>query len=175
MSPREQNRRSSALAVARKVRSAPVGPGPDVTAALRQMDRRRRCGVLNRRLGWVILPIVVLASVLHYGLGFTQGGSNQIVLVLQFVFVPLVAVHAALSFYVFGWVPPSRTLRVFHVWFGYAYAVLVLASQTSWAWPTVHAVLTVLMYVALAAHVGIGIRYARRRREVAVAARHDWR
>jgi fatty acid desaturase len=106
---------------------------PDVARSLRAMNRRRRCGVINRRLGWVVLPIVVTASVLHYGLGFDQGALNDVVLVLQLVFVPLVAVHAALSFYVFGWVPPSRTLRVFHVWFGYAYAVLVLASQTSFA------------------------------------------
>ena len=45
-----------------------------------------------------------------------------------------------------------------------AYAVLVLASQTSFAWPLAHHVLTMLMYLALAAHVGIGIHYARRRR-----------
>ena len=141
---------------------------PDLDPALRRMASRQRCGAVNRRLGWVILPIVVLASVLHYGLDFNEGGRNDVVLVLQFVFVPMVAVHAGLSFYVFGWVPPSRTLRVFHVWFGYAYAVLVLASQTSWAWPVAHHGLTILMYLALAAHVGIGIHYARRRRSAGV-------
>lgn len=154
----------------------PIAPaGANITRSLRQLDRRRRYGVINRRIGWVVLPIVVLASLLHFGLGFDRGTPNEIVLVLQLVFVPLVAVHAALSFYVFGWVPPSRTLRVFHVWFGYAYAVLVLASQTSWAWPTAHDVLTVLMYLALAAHVAIGVHYARRRREVEFGARGSWR
>lgn len=145
--------------------------GGDLDPALRRMASRQRWGAVNRRLGWVILPIVVVASVLHYGLGFDEGERNDVVLVLQFVFVPLVAVHAALSFYVFGWVPPSRTLRVFHVWFGYAYAVLVLASQTSWAWPVAHHVLTVLMYAALAAHVGIGVHYARRRRAAGLGRR----
>lgn len=142
----------------------------DLDPALRRMASRQRWGGVNRRLGWVILPIVVLASVVHYLFGGDEGTRNSFVLVLQCVFVPLVAVHAGLSLYVFGWVPPSRTLRVFHVWFGYAYAVLVVASQTTFAWPAVHHVLTTAMFLSLAAHVVIGIHYARRRRN----ARARW-
>jgi hypothetical protein len=138
--------------------TAPLDP------MLRRMERRRRVGVINRRLGWVVLPIVLAASALHFGAGFTAGSGNQIVLVLQWVFVPLVLVHAAMSFYVFGWVRPARTLRVFHVWFGYAYLLLIAGSNLTWSWPVLHGVLTAGMFLALGAHVGIGIHYARRRR-----------
>jgi hypothetical protein len=131
---------------------------------MRRMERRRRVGVVNRRLGWVVLPIVVLASGLHFGADFTSGLGNEIVLALQWVFVPLVLVHAALSFYVFGWVRPSRSLRVFHVWFGYAYLLLIVGSNATWSYPTLHGVLTAGMFLALAAHVAIGVHYARRRR-----------
>jgi hypothetical protein len=141
-----------------------VAATPPLDPMLLRMERRRRVGVVNRRLGWVVLPIVVLASVLHFGADFTSGTGNEIVLVLQWVFVPLVLLHAAFSFYVFGWVRPARTLRVFHVWFGYAYLLLIAGSNLTWAWPVLHGVLTAGMFLALAAHVGIGIHYARRRR-----------
>ena len=82
----------------------------DLDPALRRMASRQRWGGVNRRLGWVILPIVVTASVVHYLFGGDEGTLNSVVLALQYLFVPLVALHAALSFYVFGWVPPSRRI-----------------------------------------------------------------
>jgi hypothetical protein len=144
----------------------------DVDLALRRMESRRVWGVRNRRLGWVILPLVVFATVVHFGPGQPVQGEFRysLVLAMQFVYAPMAAVHAYLSFYVFGWVRPSRTLRVFHIWFGYAYAVLILASQTSWAFPTAHGILTMLMFGALTAHVAIGVHYARRRRSSGVTA-----
>ena len=42
------------------------------------------------------------------------------------IIIILLFVHAGLSFYVFGRVPFRRTLRVFHIYFGYALLVLVL-------------------------------------------------
>lgn len=143
---------------------APLGGVAALDPTMLRMERRRRVGVINRRLGWVVLPIVVIASALHFGAGFTAGAGNEVVLVLQWVFVPLVLVHAAMSFYVFGWVRPSRSLRVFHVWFGYAYVLLIVGSNATWSLPALHGILTLGMYLALAAHVGIGVHYARRRR-----------
>lgn len=131
----------------------------------RRAERRRRAGVVNRRMAWAVLPVVVAALFLHY----VVDDYNTAVWVLQAIFVPVVLLHTALSFYVFGWVPPSRTLRTLHIWVGYAYLVAMLASQTTFAWPAVHRVLTVLMFACLTAHVAIGVHYVVRRRRAAAS------
>jgi len=133
--------------------------------------RRQRAGVVNRRLGWLILPAVIAAITLHYLPGGHAGGFNEAVKILQLVFVPVMLVHVALSVYVFGFVPPARTLRVFHVWFGYAYLILVLAAQTTFQVEPLHAILSVAMFTCLSVHVGIGVFYAVRRRGARVALR----
>jgi len=132
-------------------------------ARQRSAAKRQLAGAWNRRLGWILLPIVLTAVTMHY-LGAQTGTANTVVLALQFTFVPLWAVHTALSVYVFGWVRPALTLRVFHIWFGYAYIGLVLLSQTTFGIEPLHAIATVAMFAALATHVGIGIYYARWRR-----------
>jgi hypothetical protein len=128
-------------------------------------SRRQRIGVLNRRLGWAILPLVITAVSLHYIPDGDTGWHNTVVRVLQFTFVPLMLVHVALSVYVFGLLKPLRTLRVFHVWFGYGYMFLVLASQTTFGIEPLHLILTTAMFACLAAHVGIGVYYASRRHQ----------
>jgi hypothetical protein len=130
------------------------------------MERRRRVGVINRRLGWVILPMVLMTTAIHFGPGRPEPDTARylFVLLMQFVYGPLVMVHLAMSVYVFGWVRPSRSLRVFHIWFGYAYAALILGANATWSFPTLHGILTGAMFVALGAHVAIGVHYARRRR-----------
>ena len=130
--------------------------------------RRQRAGVINRYLGWFILPLVIAAVVFHYVPGGRHGTYNDLVKYLQFTFVPLMLIHVGLSLYVFGLVRPARTLRVFHVWFGYAYLFLVLAAQTTFNVEPWHAILSAAMFMCLAVHVGIGIYYAARRREARV-------
>jgi hypothetical protein len=125
--------------------------------------RRQRIGVLTRRLGWALIPFVVVAVGLHYS-GGDEGTLNDVVLVLQWIYSPLALVHAVASAYVYGWIPPARTLRVFHIWFGYGYLVLLLASQTTFGLEPLHAILTSLMFTCLAVHIGIGAVFARRRR-----------
>lgn len=150
------------------LRDAAVVPALDPT--IRRMERRQRMGVVNRRLGWAILPLVIVATIVHFGPGQPLPGEARytFVLVLNMIYAPLTVVHLALTFYVFGVVRPSRTLRVFHIWFGYAYAVLIVGSNATWSFPRIHGVLTGLMFAALAAHVGIGVHYARRRRRSGV-------
>ena len=132
--------------------------------------RRQRAGVVNRYLGWFILPLVIAAVAIHYSPNGLEGTKHAWVIGLQLVFVPLVFVHVALSLYVFGMIRPARTLRVFHIYFGYAYMFLVLASQTTHGENPQHIVLTVAMFTCLTIHVGIGIFYAMRRRRARVGA-----
>jgi hypothetical protein len=144
----------------------------EATRALKRACRRQRAGVFNRRLGWFILPLVIVASAIHWGPGGYHGTRNLVVIGIQLVYAPLAVVHAGLSVYVFGWVPWRRTLRVFHIWFGYFYVLFMLASQTSFGLTSVHRFLTIAMFASLAVHVAIGARMAWRRR-LASAERVD--
>jgi hypothetical protein len=148
------------------------GLAPTLDPTIRRMARRQRMGVVNRRLGWTILPLVIVATIVHFGPGQPLPGEPRFtfVLALNMIYAPLTLVHLVLTFYVFGIVRPSRTLRVFHIYFGYAYAVLIVGSNATWPFPTLHGILTGLMFAALAAHVAIGVHYARRRRRSGVRA-----
>ena len=135
------------------------------TDRAQQLARRQRAGRFNRKLGYVSLPLLVATSVIYYIPGST---AHIVSAVCQIVFLPMFFVHVALSFYVFGLVRPRRTLRVFHIYFGYAYLFLILASQTTHGENPQHVILTVAMFVCLAIHVGIGVFYAIRRRAARV-------
>jgi hypothetical protein len=126
------------------------------------LARRQRAGRISRALGWVTLPLLVVGNTLYY---VPNEPAYVTSVILQVVFVSLMLVHAGLSLYVFGFVRPARTLRVFHIYFGYATFVIVFASQLTIGMNPLHLVLNGLMYAALAGHVAIGVRYwlARRR------------
>jgi hypothetical protein len=134
-----------------------------------QLARRQRAGRFNRKLGYVSLPLLVATSVIYYIPGST---AHLVSAVCQIIFLPMFFVHVALSFYVFGLVRPRRTLRVFHIYFGYATFFIVFASQMTihyGGW--VHGSLTALMYLAIAVHIGIGLRYGMARRSTEVPTR----
>ena len=76
--------------------------------------------------------------------------------------------HLGLSVYVFGLVRPRRTLKVFHIYFGYPLGVVIWASQTNLDNEPLHTYLTVLMFLGIGVHLLLGVRYAARRR----AAQH---
>jgi hypothetical protein len=142
---------------------------PPIDLAESSAERRRRVGVANRRLGWALLPLVIAAVTLHYN-GGDAGRLNEVVFALQLVYSPLALVHAAGTFYVYGWVAPARTLRVVHIWFGYGYLVLLLLSQTTFGVEPLHTVLTLAMFTSLAVHIGLGAVFAARRRRAAPGA-----
>ncbi len=127
-------------------------------AALR---RRQRAGVISRRVGWVLLPVMIAATASHY-LGDDRYGGLAAVLVIAVVV--LNTVHIGLSCYVFGLVRPRRTLKVFHIYFGYALGAVIWASQTNLDNEPLHTYLTVLMFLGIGVHLLLGARYATRRR-----------
>ena len=129
---------------------------PDL-AALR---RRQRAGGVNRRVGWVLLPVMIAATAAHY---LDRGGS-ALPVVLVVLVIGLNSCHLALSVYVFGLVRPRRTLKVFHIYFGYALGVVIWASQTNLDNEPLHTYLTILMFAGIAIHLVLAARYATRRR-----------
>ena len=49
----------------------------------------------------------------------------------------------------FGLVRPRRTLKVFHIYFGYALGVVIWASQTNLDNEPLHTYLTILMFLGI--------------------------
>ena len=129
--------------------------------AVRALRRRQRAGALSRKVGWVLLPTTVAATLVHYAGGDERSGWA---LVLVAAVIALNTVHIGLSFYVFGLVRPRRTLKVFHIYFGYALGVVIWASQTNLDNEPLHTWLTILMFAGIAVHLVLGARYAARRR-----------
>lgn len=144
-----------------------------------RVHRRQKVGRFNRVLGYLVLPLLVVSTAIYYAVGtdsFVQDITHTVLL-------PLFFLHVALSFYVFGLVRPRRTLRVFHIYFGYLTFFLVMFSQSGdvirfvfWTddddlVSRLRFVFTVLMYVAIAIHIGIGARYGVTRRATDVPRR----
>jgi len=139
-----------------------AGSHPDLTA----LRRRQRAGAVNRRIGWVLLPVMIAATAVHY----LRDGSSTVAAVLVVLVVGLNTCHLALSVYVFGLVRPRRTLKVFHIYFGYALGVVIWASQTNLDNEPLHTYLTILMFAGIAIHLVLAARYATRRRVAQHAA-----
>lgn len=136
-------------------------------ASVVTLRRKQAAGRLNRRLGWVTLPLLLVST----GVFYVQAPDDHtLAIVLQAVFVPLFLVHVALSIYVFGFPRPRRTLRVFHIYLGYATFVVVMLSQLFFHEDPQHLVFLVLMYLTVAAHITIAVRYGVVRRRAAAAA-----
>lgn len=134
--------------------------------ALAVLRRRQRAGALNRRVGWVLLPVMISATAVHY----LPGGSSTAAGILVGLVVALNTTHLALSVYVFGLVRPRRTLKVFHIYFGYALGVVIWASQTNLDNEPLHTGLTILMFAGIVVHVVLATRYAARRRATQLPA-----
>lgn len=142
-------------------------------------SRRQKAGRFNRVLGYLVLPLLLVSSAVYY-----LGGVDATVQDLTHgLLLPSFFVHVALSFYVYGLVRPRRTLRVFHIYFGYLTFFIVMLSQSEAVlrflfWDAgdtfisqARATFTVLMYLTIAVHIAIGLRYGNRRRSADVPRR----
>ena len=139
-----------------------VGQHPALVA----LRRRQRAGAINRRVGWVLLPVMVAATTMHY----LPAGDSRVAALLVVCVVVLNTSHLALSVYVFGFVRPRRTLKVFHIYFGYALGIVIWASQTNLDNEPLHTYLTILMALGIVGHLVLAARYAARRRAAQHAA-----
>lgn len=124
------------------------------------LRRRQRAGAVNRRVGWVLLPVMIAATAVHY----LPGERTLLAAALVVLVVGLNTTHLALSVYVFGFVRPRRTLKVFHIYFGYALGLVIWASQTNLRNEPLHTYLTIAMFAGIVVHVVLATRYAARRR-----------
>ena len=144
--------------------SAAEGSGSTVVAthpSIVALRRKQRAGVISRRVGWVLLPTMIAATAVHYAGGEKYGVLAALLVVAV---VALNTTHIGLSFYVFGLVRPRRTLKVFHIYFGYALGVVIWVSQTNLDNEPLHTYATVLMFLGIGVHLVLGARYATRRR-----------
>jgi cytochrome b561 len=123
------------------------------------MARRQQMGRANRVIGWLLLPVLLMATT---SFRYAESSSNGrfVATFFSWLLISLTFLHSGISFYVFGGVRPRPTLRVFHVYFGYLTFVLVMLSQTTINGPkTFHFVTSVLMYIAILGHTVMGSRY----------------
>lgn len=122
--------------------------------------RRQRAGVVSRRVGWLLLPFVLASTTLYYAVG----DGLLVTWIATIGVISLSTLHTVLSFYVYGIVRPRMTVRVLHVYLGYALFVLVVVSQTNLEHEPLHTVLTALMYAAIVGHVVLAARVSLQRR-----------
>ena len=123
------------------------------------MALRQRMGRANRLIGWVLLPVLLLATS-SYRYAETSATADVVATLFSWLLIFLTFLHSGISFYVFGGVRPRATLRVFHVYFGYLTFILVMLSQSTINGPKVfHIVTSVLMYIAIVGHTVMGLRY----------------
>ena len=123
------------------------------------MARRQQMGRANRVIGWVLLPVLLLATS-SYRYAETSATADVVATLFSWLLIFLTFLHSGISFYVFGGVRPRATLRVFHVYFGYLTFILVMLSQSTINGPKVfHIVTSVLMYIAILGHTVMGMRY----------------
>jgi hypothetical protein len=142
-----------------------------MTATSAGIARRQKAGRINRALGYVSLPMLIVLTIAYYVHQEDGDTAHDVSTWTQIAFLPLFFVHVALSFYVFGLVRPRRTLRVFHIYVGYVTLVLVMVSQTTFGNEPLHTTLTVLMYAVIAVHIAIALRYGVTRRGTEVPPR----
>jgi hypothetical protein len=123
------------------------------------MALRQRMGRANRVIGWVLLPVLLLATS-SYRYAETSATADVVATLFSWLLIFLTFLHSGISFYVFGGVRPRATLRVFHVYFGYLTFILVMLSQSTINGPKVfHIVTSVSMYIAILGHTVMGMRY----------------
>lgn len=135
-----------------------------MTDASTRIARRQKAGRINRALGYVSLPMLIVLTITYY-LHQDEGDvAHDVSTWTQIAFLPIFFVHVALTVYVFGFVRPRRTLRVFHIYVGYVTLVLVMVSQTTFGNEPLHTVTTILMYAVIAVHIAIALRYGMARR-----------
>jgi len=142
---------------------ATTAPHPAALA----LRRRQRAGVLGRRVGWVLLPLVVASTASHYAGGAALQAWTPYLVGAVAV---LNTLHIALSVYVFGLVAPRRSLKVLHIYLGYLLGALIWASQTNLDREPLHTWLTVAMFATIGVHLLLAARYAAQRRAAQHAA-----
>lgn len=134
-----------------------------LVAAQPRTTRRQRAGVLNRRIGWMTVPVIGASSILHNTTNGDASRFNDLITTLNWVGIPMTLVHVALAIYVFGFFRPQPTLRVLHIWFSYLYLAFMVAAIASFRIEPLHTYLVLGMYLCLIVHVLMSMYFGWRR------------
>lgn len=126
-----------------------------------QRGRKRRLAVANRWMAWVMAPVLLVGTLAYYrdaiGLGgilneaIDQGFNN--------LFIMLFFVHATASFYFYGVPRPRMSIRVFHVYIGYAVFLFTMVSQSLLGVEPIHIITYVVNWVFIVAHLALSLRF----------------
>jgi hypothetical protein len=121
-----------------------------------------------------MLPLLIFNTTVYYVRRNDAGGFLDAELwhaIAHSLLLPVFFVHVVLTLYVYGLTRPRRTLRVFHIYFGYLTFVITMLSQAGFTHGLARDVCTALMYLAIVLHIGIGLRYGVARHTTVVPVR----
>ena len=126
------------------------------------LRRRQRAGAINRRVGWVLLPVMVAATDVHYlpwAIGTSVLAAVLVVGVVAAEHHPPRAVGLRLRVRPAA-ADPEGLPHLLRLPLG----VVIWASQTNLDNEPLHTYLTILMFAGIGVHLLLGVRYAARRR-----------
>ncbi len=122
-------------------------------------QRRQSIAKYNRWLGWISIILVIGA---FYTDSVRDSDPNALPAWLDITMQSLVGlvplIHAAFSMYLFGFPRFDPNVKVIHIYFGYAVLLAILISQSLIGTGTVYSVMTGVMYIFIAIHIGLGTR-----------------
>lgn len=128
--------------------------------------RKKRIAVWNRRLAWVVFPVLAVGSALFYtplAKLWPLGGMVGMILI-NAIFTPLFLVHAAFSVYLFGFPKFRRNIRVYHIYIGYAVFLFTFTSQALIGVEPFHKIFFGLNWGFIILHVILSTRFMSQRR-----------
>jgi hypothetical protein len=134
--------------------------------AKRRAARKKTVAVWNRRLAWVVFPLLVVGSLLFYTpLGaWRQLGRTVGKIMINALFTPLFLLRGLFSVYLFGFPEFRLNIRICHIYIGYAVFLRTMISQSLIGFEPYHKIFFALNWVVIPCHVALSARFMSQRR-----------
>ncbi|WP_420630140.1 hypothetical protein [Candidatus Leptofilum sp.] len=130
--------------------------------------RKKRLAVHNRRMAWVMLPVLIIGTVAFYRDSLNMSWIPAWVdYTFNTLFILLFFIHAVASFYFYGVPKPRRHIRVTHVYIGYGVFLFTLISQSLIGVEPIHLITYIINWVFIGAHVVLSTYFMLKRNQKA--------
>lgn len=130
--------------------------------------RKKRLAVHNRRMAWVMLPVLIIGTVAFYRDGLNMSWIPAWVdYTFNTLFILLFFIHAVASFYFYGIPKPRKHIRVTHVYIGYGVFLFTLVSQSLIGVEPIHLITYIINWVFIGAHVVLSTYFMLKRNKKA--------